>query len=562
MSEGNERNLESVAPEAAENIQPNAAAEEVVEQTVEAAEAAAVTEAKERTSPAEGEDRENAPRKVEPKPKKKKKKRGKKNVVLPLVVVLLAVLVVFGVLVGYGLGRVRNGQRQEPEAVEETADAADEAEAPAYDAFTEELTQENQRALDLLSGADDGVDEGAEALLGESELLDELSEESEAPAAEAVVLAEYGDGQKLMSDEVLEVYDEELTMYILSGYSEEEIAETLLDDVLQTMVSDRVLAEHAREMGLYDLNDEDRAEIEAEAKASYEEYVEYAIENDIDAEGKTDEEARAAAQAYLEEFEGITYDGILEEIGSSWWEQKVFDAITASVTVSDAQVRESYEDLIEEQKESFTEYPEDYEFTQMNGETIVYNLPGYRAVKLLLLPFESDEDAIAVYGLTDELATMDEEGDTAHLAEQQAELDGYYAAPEARAAEALEQLRAGADMDELILTIGGDEGMKSDRLRAQGYYVSSDSMFWPEEFINAAMALENVGDYSEPVRIEDGVCILQYLGEVTEGEVPLADVREALAEETLDAARSEAYEEQLEAWLEEANPSYYPERMQ
>ena len=52
-----------------------------------------------------------------------------------------------------------------------------------------------------------------------------------------MVVAEFGDGQTLMSDEVMEAYGEELTSYIFSGYSEEEVAETVLDEVLRDMVT-------------------------------------------------------------------------------------------------------------------------------------------------------------------------------------------------------------------------------------------------------------------------------------------------------------------------------------
>ena len=76
------------------------------------------------------------------------------------------------------------------------------------------------------------------------------------------------------------------------------------------------------------------------------------------------------------------------------------------------------------------------------------------------------------------------------------------------------------------------------------------------------MALENIGDISGIVRVGDGVCILQYAGEVPAGEVPLDDVREALTESALENVRYAAYELQLNEWLKEANAVYYPERMQ
>ena len=545
MSEGNERNLEGIAPEAAENIQ---------EQKVETAE----------PTP-DLDDRENAPgaRGDEPEKPKKKKKKGKKRknrgVIVPLAIILAVVLVAFGVLVGFGLSRVR-GEREE--VVQTSGDifidgvnAIDDI-AP-FDEFAEEQTGANQMALDALAGETGFFDEGASALMGEDELFGGEALVGE-PAGEPVVVAEFGDGQQLMSDEVLEEYSNQMSIYILSGYSEAELAETMLDDVLRTMVSQRVLEAHAREMGLYELSEEDRAAIAAQAEEMYEEYLSFYRESMVNGEGMTEEEINGAAKSYLLDNQGIDYDSIYAELEESWWEQKIYDAITSGVTIDDAAVQAAYDQQLAEQKEAFAEYPADYEFSQMNGELIVYNLPGYRAVKMLLLGFDDLETEMSVYALIDEL-----DGESAaHAQEHQAELNAYYAEPEARAAEALEQLRAGADMDELILSMGTDAGMMDERQREMGYYVSADSLLWSAEFVNAAMALENVGDYSEPVRIIEGVCILQYLGEVPEGEVPLEDVRELLAQETLEEARNEAYESQILAWLEEANPSYYPERMQ
>ena len=555
MSEGNERNLESIAPEAVENenIEMNEEAAQMAD-AVETADAAPANE--EMDAPAQRDS-------------DKKKKRKKSNILVPVAIVLVVVLVAFGTLVGYGLGRVRSDRDVEQvEAVEEQPEDLDEVQP--YDAFVEELTQENQHALDALAGEDSFFSADAEVLLGEEGLLgedplqsDELAGgEGAQKVVEPVVVAEFGDGQTLMSGEVLEEYYEQLSTYILSGYSEEDVAEMLLDEVMESMVKERVLAGHAKEMGLDELSEEDYAKIEAQAKETFEEYRTYYRNYVAETEDMTDAEANAAAEKLLLEYEGITYEGLLTDTEANWWQQKLYDAVTADITVDDAEIRADYGERLEEQKQNFTEFPEDYEFNQSNGEVIVYNLPGYRAVKVLKLGFEDPEAIVAVYGIADELTGWDDEEAVERQEEPKEDLDGYYANLETRAQEALEQLRAGADMDEMILSIGSDDGMLDERMRKMGYYVSSDSTLWPEAFISAAMALEEVGDYSEPVRTEEGVCILQYLGDVPEGEVPFEDVRDVLAEEALDTLRYRAYAAKTEEWLEEANPSYYPERMQ
>lgn len=547
MSEQNERNLEPIAPEAAE------------------AQAAADPGAQAHADIPD--DRENAPRgaqkaapDAEKKPRpKKKKKRKKSGIALPLVAALVAVALIFGLAAGYGIGRSTLLDRletaqQRVEALEAAVDA--NADTPAYDPFKEELTGANQDALNDLSG-DALVEDGdASALLGE----DGFGGEDAASAEGAVVVAEY-DGGQLMSSEIAQEYEAQMALYAFSGFDEEEVAGTVLNEVLRSMVSDRVLEAHAREMGLYELNADDHSKIEAEATANYNELLDF-YRDYVNTDGMTEEEATGAVKAYLLEAEGASYESLRAELEANWWRNKVFDAITQDVVVSDAALQSAYETKLAEQKESFEAYPDDYEFAQMNGEIIVYNLPGYRAVKMLLLGFDDIDDIDAVEALEGEIAALDAGTDAEQIAQLWAQIDGYYAGPEARMQSVLAELQGGADFDAMIDAYGTDEGMRNAALRAEGYYVAENSLLWPQEMISAAMALEQAGEISAPVRMGDGVCVLQYIGEVDAGEVPLDQVRGALADETLESMRYDAYEAQLDAWLEDAQVKYYPERMQ
>ncbi|MBP3651676.1 MAG: hypothetical protein J6J78_01220 [Clostridia bacterium] len=551
MSEVNERNLNNSMPEEAEN-KANAVEEAVETVQLEAA-----------------DDKENAPRgeaapaleEEKPAAKKKgKKKRRKKAFAILATAILLVIALVFGAVVGYTYGRnmgIERAELAEAKVAELTA-ALEEAQAtPVYDAFEEELTQENREALDDLAGTAFTDDGDATVLMGEEIFGVDASDESgEAP----VVVAEY-DGGQLMSDEVAREYGEQMTNFVFAGYSEEEVASVLLDEVLKYMVSDRVLEAHAKEMGLYELTEADRAQIDAQAQANFDEQLQF-YRDYVNTEGMTEEEATGAVKAYMQAEAGVTLDIIRSELEEGWWAQKIYDEITKDVTVDDAALEKAYKDLIVQQKESYETYPDDFEFAQMNGETIVYNLPGYRAVRMLLLGFEDDQAYEAVSVLNEEIAELDAETDAQLIAEYKAEIDGFYAAPEARAQEVLAQLQGGASFDELLASIGDDDGMKDEDLYKTGYYISEKSMLWSPEIISAAMALKTPGDISGAVRTADGVCILEYVGEVQAGEVPLEKMKEELQHETLENAKYSAYEQQLNKWLEEANVKYYPERMQ
>ena len=78
---------------------------------------------------------------------------------------------------------------------------------------------------------------------------------------------------------------------------------------------------------------------------------------------------------------------------------------------------------------------------------------------------------------------------------------------------------------------------------------------------DAAMALANVGDVSEPVRSEYGIHIIKYVSDAVEGEVGLDAVRDALETEVLTQKQDEAYNAAVEAWVEEADAKIYKDRM-
>ena len=565
MSEWNERNLKPGAPEAAGTVEDRAEAAQPGATDTQASLSGAA-EAQQSAPEAWTDDRENAPREAQPSgtaekraPRKGKKKRRGNRIALPLVAALVAVALIFGLAAGYGVGRstvLDRLKEAEAQVAQLTAALEASADAQGYDAFEEEVTGENRAALSELAGDAFEEEDTANALMSE----DDLSSGAAAQAdAAPVVVAEYAGGQ-LMSDEVAREYEAQMTAYLFAGYTEDEIADVLLDEVLRYMVSDRVVEAHAREMGLYTLTDADNARIDEEAEAQYSEELEF-YRDYVNTEGMTEEEALGAVKSYLLESEGVSYDTLRDEIASGWWMQKVYEAVTEDVTVSDADVQAAYDARLAEQRESFETYSDDFEFARMNGDVITYNLAGYRGVKLLLFRLNAEAAEIAAE-LEEEIAALDPEADAEEIAGCRAQLDECYAAAEAQARSALEALAGGADFDALLDDQGNDEGMRDEKLRAQGYYISADSPLWPQELISAAMALEKPGDCSGAVRMGDGVAILQYVGEVPAGEVPLEDVRDAIQADALEEARYAAYEAQVNAWLAEADAKYYPERMQ
>ena len=75
------------------------------------------------------------------------------------------------------------------------------------------------------------------------------------------------------------------------------------------------------------------------------------------------------------------------------------------------------------------------------------------------------------------------------------------------------------------------------------------------------MLLEQPGQVSAPLRSMFGLHLVEYIGDVPAGDVPLADVADAMREGALKEKQDDYYAEQRQALLDAANVKYYPERL-
>lgn len=508
------------------------------------------------------ENKENAPAAEATAPNaesvKKKKKKGKKNrrgrMSVRLAAVLMIFAMLFGVVVGYAIGRSAGANRlvAAEQRVNELTEATEEAGRTEIDIFTDNLSAANREALADLSGLSMQSGDNNVFLGG-----DDFTGISASAETNPVVVAEFNGGT-LMSDEVSRRYNEALAGYIFSGYTEAEVSADLLSRVMEEMVTERVLQAQAEKLGLYELTEADKQQISAAAQAEYDAQLAL-YKSFVYADGMTDADANAAAAAFLLDAEGMDLGSIRAGIEKDWWQRKLRSAVTSSAQLDSSAILAAYNEKLSEQKERFSASPAAFESAQREGEVILYNLAGYRMVRPLMLKL-SDAQIETAAQLTGAIALMS--GDAQQLGEAQAQLDALYAPLEARANEILGMLNSGYGFDSLLSQYGEDEGMKNPGLKASGYYISADSALWDSAVIEAAMAFTAPGEISGVIRTADGVCILQYAGEVQGGEVDMAKVYDAMTAEARTTAQDKAYSDQKAAWLAEANAKYYPERMQ
>ena len=397
-------------------------------------------------------------------------------------------------------------------------------------------------ALSELSGDFGAADE--DEVWNDDTLLDATLPED----ADPVVVAEFEGGQ-LLSSEVIPEYNDQLTTQIFAGHSADEVAEETLDRVLRELAGDKIIAAKAAELGLTELTEEDLSQISREASANYEtqldDYIAFAGESG---------ESREDAAKRFEAESGVTLESITESLKQSRWSQKYFDTIVRDVTVDDSEVQAYYDALVARQREDYTAYPEDFEYAHLTGELIVYRPEGYRAVRDVLIAFDAEGEAEAAR-LTEQLELGDADPDV------QSQLDAVYAPLEKKADEAQKKLAGGTPFADLMDEYGCDPALRNEPLRSEGYYINGNSFVNSVEFVEGSMMLEQPGQVSTPLRSLSGVHLAEYVGDVTPGEVPLADVLGEVRAQALKQKQTEFYNQQREALLEAAQVKFYPERL-
>ena len=412
----------------------------------------------------------------------------------------------------------------------------------------------------LLLGAPALAEEGSiaalEARIAEleaenAELRQLLSQEESAR-----LLAARFDGGVITVSEAKAEYDYLAYYYEQLGMDPDDHEDTIKNEVLSNLTEDAILTLKAQELGVYAPSAEEEADIRARAQASLDEMVNYYLAYQADP-SKSDEENRAAVLGFLAG-EGTTLESLIESMTAQGWRDRLFDAVTADVQVSEEDLRAYYDQAVANAEMAYTADAQGYETDRLNGAAVFWNPEGYRRVKRVLIPF-SAENAARLQELT---AQLEAGGDEASISAAVAEMDTIYHSLDATVQEVQGRIAAGEDFDALIDAYGADPYLAEGGVgREDGYYVGVGSQLPDPDFVAAAMALGVPGDTSEPIECADGVYILRYEGDVTPGPIPyeafLADAGMRAAVE--DTLRSTYYNETVERWLDEAEIVFYPE---
>ena len=330
-------------------------------------------------------------------------------------------------------------------------------------------------------------------------------------------------GRTITVTELKNNYDNNLSYASFYGYdtSTEEGSLEFLEFILEQQLSTSVQAYQAEKAGVQ-LTAEEKEEAKAAADSDYDSFVQQFMDYAKQA-GSTEPEAYAnkiMAESLAKSGQSLSKMKklFLQEQEDSRRIVKYREQLLADVELSEDDLRKLYEDELATQQEELAEDPS-YYFVMEN----FYNY-GYT-----YMPLYVPEGFFYVR----QILVDDEE----------------------TANEVLEKIRAGEDFEALLEEYNTDPGMGT---RPEGYVIGEGANF-VEEFLNAALALENEGDVSPVVQSEHGYHIIKRMGEVPSGPIDYEDVKDEFDEMAVSNHESDYYNGLVQEWLQDESVKRYPE---
>ena len=361
---------------------------------------------------------------------------------------------------------------------------------------------------------------------------------------------------------------------------------------VKDLKEDLTLTAKAAELGFDQLTDEELEAVKAKAQESYDNMVNTAKQY-VEGKDEMDEAALTEAAVKMAEDAGYTMENRTESATKDAVSAKLKEYAVKDVAVTDEEIQAEYDSKVESNKETYAENAASWAAAANNGYTTLYYTPaGVRRVKQILVKFtEEDQTAIKdantklsdantarsaaqdkvdaaqkvldTEGITDEVKTQAEadlaaanqeldEADKALLAANQAVTDATdkaFANIDEKADAVVAQLAEGGDWQKLTDEYNEDTGMKDNE---KGYAVAAGMSGFDAAFVDAAMALEKIGDVSPKTKGQYGYYIIRYESDEAEGPVALDTLKETISSSLLNTKQNDTYKATLAQWVEEA----------
>ncbi len=408
----------------------------------------------------------------------------------------------------------------------------------------------------------------------------------------ATVILKMGD-KEVTKAEVQEAVNNQLydmaQYYAMFGSSldtsDPEVVAQAQSSAITALKQDMVLRAKAAELGFDQLTEEETAQAKEDADAGWESAKSYIKSNYLSDEEKQ-LEGEELDQAILKQLEklGVSYEDYETQAKDSIVDSKMRNDIIKDVEVSEDEIKTDYDSKVAADEEKYKENLSAWANASNNGSTLYYTPAGIRRVKQILIKFKADDQTAIddangkITSATNlvsaaETTLASEEASEEDKAAAQADLDKTTADLEAAQTElkaatdtAFANLDEDADAvlaalaenpdswDQLAEEKNEDPGMKAGASNAEkGYAVCADMTGFDPAFVEAAMALQSIGDVSGKIRGETyGYYIIKYVSDETEGSVDYDSVKDAIRSALLTSKQNDTYTQTVNQWVEEA----------
>lgn len=338
--------------------------------------------------------------------------------------------------------------------------------------------------------------------------------------------------------------------------SDETSWKTYLDSILSQLSVDEIGLEKAAEKEFDQLTDDDNKKIDEEYTStvdsikSYAEYIAKAAVED-DPTKNYDDEYQNVMSTYFDSL-GFTQESYRDEVKKNFILKKVYDDVIKDVTVTDEEVKETYDSQISIQQGNIKNQPSFVETQKQLGSKVLVYPDGYMNVRHILLSFDDETKSAATtaYG---ENKTSDYEKLIA---------DGK-AALQTKIDDIQSRLSAGEDFGKLMEEYNDDSLYTIEPYTTEGTEIGP---FMKEDvpgYLDAVAKLTKEGQVSEPLVTYNGVYLIQCV-KLLAGVVPYDDVKEEMTSSMLSGKQSTEWSTVTQAWVEDAKKAgalkIYPER--
>lgn len=412
-------------------------------------------------------------------------------------------------------------------------------------------------------------------------------------------------GQVMTKQEMLIAYNQEVNLayqmqqyYQMMGMQAPPLnPDELLTKAKDTAVRAMVISQQADKQGLSQLTQEEQKDLDQRVDENWQMLLDqvkaqYLPETELTGDELSAELERLAADL------GQRKEDMASGIRDAMVADKLEEETTKDIQVSDEDVKADFDAKVEENKAAWEKDANAYGSAVNSRSTVYYAPAGYRMVKQVLVKFlpedqtvideKNDADAAAQRDLAAAQSAKDA-NDTALAAEDLSEEDKQSLTEKAKELEAaLKTNQTAADEARKALDEAKAKGYENIKQKAQeifdsaatrpfdelvkefnedpgqpesGYAIREGFSSFDEAFVKPAMALQNVGDVAEPSPGAYGYYIVQYAADVAEGPVPFETVKDKLHDALLNTRKSDAWEAQVQAWIDASDIKEYMDRM-